>query len=130
MSMNDTIANALSKIEIYDKLGRKLVDLTPSSKLLLGILKIMNELGYVGSLEEIDNKRGGIINLNLLNKINKCGVIKPRFSCDLNEFEKFEKRFLLAQGFGVLFVSTSQGLMTHVQAKEKKIGGKLIAYCY
>jgi small subunit ribosomal protein S8 len=130
MSMNDTIASALSKIEIFDKLGRKKVELTPSSKLLKGILNLMNELGYVGTFEEVDNKRGGIINLNLLNKINKCGVIKPRFSCELNEFEKFEKRFLLAQGFGVLFVSTSQGLMTHVKAKENKIGGKLIAYCY
>jgi small subunit ribosomal protein S8 len=130
MSMNDTIASALSKIETYDKLGRKKVELTPSSKLLVGILKIMNELGYVGTFEEVDNKRGGIIVLNLINKINKCGVIKPRFSCELHEYEKFEKRFLLAKGFGVIFISTSQGLMTHIQAKEKKIGGKLIAYCY
>lgn len=128
--MNDPIANALSKIEKYDQLGRDVVELTPSSKLLVGILKLMNELGYVGTFEEVDNKRGGIINLNLINKVNKCGVIKPRFSCELHEFEKFEKRFLLAKGFGVLIVSTSQGLMTHNQAKEKKIGGKLIAYCY
>ncbi|MFT4305058.1 MAG: 30S ribosomal protein S8, partial [Candidatus Woesearchaeota archaeon] len=83
-----------------------------------------------GTFEEEDNKRGGILNLNLINKLNKCGVIKPRFSCELNEFEKFEKRFLLAKGFGILIVSTSQGLMTHDEAKEKKIGGKLIAYCY
>ncbi|MFT4305176.1 MAG: 30S ribosomal protein S8 [Candidatus Woesearchaeota archaeon] len=130
MSMNDSIANALSKIEIYDKLGRKKVELTPSSKLLKGILQIMNEQGYIGTFEEDDNKRGGILNLNLINKLNKCGVIKPRFSCELNEFEKFEKRFLLAKGFGILIVSTSQGLMTHDEAKEKKIGGKLIAYCY
>lgn len=128
--MNDSIANALSKIEIYDKLGRKKVELTPSSKLLKGILQIMNEQGYIGTFEEEDNKRGGILNLNLINKLNKCGVIKPRFSCELNEFEKFEKRFLLAKGFGILIVSTSQGLMTHDEAKEKKIGGKLIAYCY
>lgn len=130
MSMNDPIASALSKIETYDKLGREKVELTPSSKLLVGILKLMNEHGYVGDFEEIDNKRGGIIVLNLINKINKCGVVKPRFSCDLDEFEKFEKRFLLAKGFGILFVSTSQGIMTHYTAKEKKIGGKLIAYCY
>lgn len=128
--MNDSIANALSKIEMYDKLGRKKVELTPSSKLLKGILQIMNEQGYIGTFEEDDNKRGGILNLNLINKLNKCGVIKPRFSCELNEFEKFEKRFLLAKGFGILIVSTSQGLMTHDEAKEKKIGGKLIAYCY
>jgi small subunit ribosomal protein S8 len=130
MSMNDSIASALSKIETYDKLGRNNVEVTPSSKLLIRILDLLNGVGYVGTYELIDNKRGGIINLNLINKVNRCGVIKPRFSCELNEYEKFEKRYLLAKNFGVLIVSTSQGLMTHYEAKDKKIGGKLIAFCY
>ena len=68
--------------------------------------------------------------LDLIGKLNKCGTIKPRHSVTLNDYEKFEKRFLPARNFGVLLVSTSQGLMTHIQAKDKKIGGKLIAYCY
>ena len=32
--------------------------------------------------------------------------------------------------FGIILVSTPQGIMTHDQAKEKKTGGKLLAYCY
>lgn len=130
MSLNDSLANAFSKIESYDKLGRGTVELTPSSKVVKNILTKLNEIGYVGSFEEVEDNRGNKLILNLLGKINKIGVIKPRFPCKIEDYEKFEKRYLLAKGFGIIFVSTSQGLMTHTEAKEKKIGGKLVAYCY
>ena len=45
-------------------------------------------------------------------------------------FEKFERRYLPAKGFGILIVSTSIGMMTNEEAKIKMIGGKLLAYVY
>lgn len=128
MVLNDPLANALSKIERYDELGRSEVKLTHSSKLLKNILAMLKDLKYVGDANDDELERG--LTLNLIGSINKCGVVKPRFPCKLEDFEKYEKRFLLSKDLGVLFVSTSQGLMTHRQAKEKGIGGKLIAYCY
>ena len=68
--------------------------------------------------------------INLIGSINKCGVVKPRFSVKKNDFEKYEKRYLPAQNFGILIVSTSQGIMTNYEAKEKNLGGKLLAYVY
>ncbi|RLG18725.1 30S ribosomal protein S8, partial [Nanoarchaeota archaeon] len=68
--------------------------------------------------------------VKLRGRINDCKVIKPRYSCKLDEFEKFEKRFLLSRDLGIIIVSTSKGLMTHREAKEKRIGGVLIAYVY
>lgn len=130
MSMNDPLANALSKIETYDKLGKKEVEFKPSSKMIKIVLNILNEEGYIGDFKENEDLRGGIITLNLLGKINKTGVIKPHFPCKIEDFEKYEKRYLIAKNFGLIIVSTSQGLMTHIKAKEKSIGGKLIAYCY
>ena len=47
-----------------------------------------------------------------------------------DEFEKFEERYLLARGMGILIVSTKWGIVTHNEAKKKNIGGKLLAYCY
>ena len=47
-----------------------------------------------------------------------------------NEFEKFERRYLPAKGFGFLLVSTSKGIMTNEEAKTNGVGGKLIAYIY
>jgi small subunit ribosomal protein S8 len=57
-------------------------------------------------------------------------AIKPRFPVKLENFEKFEKRYLPAKGFGHMLISTSKGLMLHEQAKEQKVGGRLIAYIY
>ena len=57
-------------------------------------------------------------------------VIKPRYAVKSDEYEKFEKRYLPAQGMGILIVSTSKGMMTQVQAREQRLGGRLIAYVY
>jgi small subunit ribosomal protein S8 len=130
MSLNDPLANVLSQIQNYEKLGKKEVITENNSKLIKNVLSIMNEHGYVGLFEEVVDSRGNYLKISLLGKINKVGVIKPRFQIKKDEFTKFEKRYLPAKDFGIIIVSTSQGLMTHKQAKDKKIGGRLISYCY
>ena len=64
------------------------------------------------------------------NRVNDCKVIKPRYSISVDDFEKWEKRYLPAKGFGILIVSTTKGIMTHEEAKEKHVGGKLLAYAF
>ncbi len=128
--LNDPIANALSKVLKQEELGRREVILQPTSNILSKILTILNEQGYVGITEELSPSRGRVTKLFLTGNINKCGAIKPRFTVKILDYEKFEKRYLPAKGVGVLIVSTPQGLMTHDQAKTKKLGGRLIAYCY
>jgi small subunit ribosomal protein S8 len=73
---------------------------------------------------------GIIVKLPLLGKINNCGVIKPRFACSVDDMEKFEKRFLPAENFGIILISTSKGLMTLDEARKENIGGRLVAFCY
>ena len=90
----------------------------------------MNENNYIGSFEEVITKKGNLLKVNLLGNLNKCGAIKPRYSVKKDGYEKFEKRYLPAKDFGIIFVSTSQGIMTHIEAKKKGLGGKLIAFCY
>ena len=94
------------------------------------ILETMNSHNYIGSFKEIEDGKGGYIKVNLLGHINGCGVIKPHFSVKKDNFEKFEKRYLPAKDFGIILVSTPQGIMTHNEAKEKSIGGRLLSYCY
>ena len=90
----------------------------------------MNTNNYIGEYEAIKTKQGEYLKVKLLGSINKCGTIKPRFSVKVNDFTKFEKRYLPARDFGFLIISTNKGLITHDIAIEKKIGGTLIAYCY
>lgn len=128
--LNDSLAAALAKIINAEKVGKKEVIIKPASRIIKKVLAILNEHNYIGTFEEIDDGKGGFLKLNLLGNINKCGVIKPRFSTRKNNFEKWEKRYLPAKDFGIIIVSTPQGILTHGLAKEKGTGGKLLAYCY
>ena len=130
MTLNDPVSSAMSKILNAEKVGKKECTVKPSSQVIKKVLEIMNAEGYIGSYEEVEDGRGNYLKINLIGNINKCGPIKPRFSVTLPEYEKFEKRFLPSKDFGLLIISTSQGMLTHYQAKDKKIGGKLVAYCY
>lgn len=130
MSLNDPLSNVLSHIINCERIGKIDCVVRHSSKIIRESLKIIKDGGYIGDFKEIENGRGGLITINLLGNINKCGVIKPRFSVKKNQFEKYEKRYLPSKDFGLIIVSTPEGIMTHYEAKEKNIGGKLIAYVY
>jgi small subunit ribosomal protein S8 len=47
-----------------------------------------------------------------------------------DQLERYESRFLPAQDFGLLVLSTNRGVVAHPQARELKIGGRLLAYVY
>ncbi|MBU3942166.1 MAG: 30S ribosomal protein S8 [Nanoarchaeota archaeon] len=128
--LNDPLANALSNILNKENARTKECLIKPSSKIIKEVLKIMKNNYYIGEFKEIEDSKGNMLSVQLLNKINKCGVVKPRFSVKKDGYEKFEKRFLPAKDFGILIVSTPNGIMTNDEAKKKGIGGKLLAYCY
>ena len=130
MAMNDTLSAALSSILSAERNSKNELVIFPSSKIIKEVLSAMDKNGYIGEHKEIKDSKGNKLKIYLLGKINKCGAIKPRFSVTLDEYDKFEKRFLPAKDFGILVISTNKGIMTHIQAKEKKLGGKLLAYCY
>ncbi len=130
MTLNDSLASVLSHINNYEKLGKKEVVSNSNSKIIREVLKIMQQEGYVGSHEQIEDGKGNLLKINLIGSLNKCGVIKPRFRIQVKDYEKYEKRYLPAMDFGILVVSTNQGLMTNKEAKEKNLGGTLISYAY
>ena len=104
--------------------------ISPASKLIGQVLSTMQKENYIGNFEYVDDNRAGKFIVELKGNINKCGVIKPRHAVKKDEFEKFEKRYLPAKNFGILIVTTPKGIMTHYEAKELGIGGRLLAYMY
>jgi len=130
MTLNDPLGSVLSHLYNCEKIGRNESIVKPASKLVINVLNIMKDKNYIGEFNIINDGKSNLVKINLLGNINKCGVIKPRFPFKVDELNKFEKRFLLARDFGFIIVSTSKGLMTHDDAREKKLGGKLIAYVY
>ena len=101
------------------------------SKTAIELAKLANEIkGYIGEFERIDDGNAGRFRIQLMGRTNKCGVIKPRFPVRRDGFEKYEKRFLPAYNYGILIVTTPAGVMTHQDAKDRGIGGRLLVYVY
>ncbi|MDE0574154.1 MAG: 30S ribosomal protein S8 [Candidatus Poseidoniales archaeon] len=126
----DPLSDAFVRIYNAEQAGHYEVSLSPASKLLDNMLKIMQISGYVGEYERVSNGRGDEFRVELVGAINRCGVIKPRHSVKRAEFDKWESRYLPARDFGLLILTTNQGVMHHYDAKEEKIGGRLLAYIY
>lgn len=129
MSLNDQLSNVLSHILNCERVGKAEAKVK-GSKIIKECLKILKSNNYIKEFNVTPTQQGEIIDIKLSGNINKCNVIKPTYSVKVTEFEKFEKRFLPAKDFGIIIVSTSKGIMTHKQAIDKKLGGRLIAYCY
>ena len=127
---HDLLSDALSQIKNAENSAKSDVVLRPTSKMIRSVLKIMHDKGYLGEIEYIDDGKGGKIKLELLGKINNTGAVRPRFKVGVVDFEKFEKRYLPARGFGFLMVSTSKGIMTHLECRKKNVGGVLLAFVY
>ncbi len=121
----DVIADALNKMLNADKASKSSVSFGRHSKLLVSVLAIARLRGYVKNYR-IENN---ILNVEI-GKLNFCKAIKPRFVVQVEEIDKYVKRYLPAKDIGVIIISTSKGLMTHQTAQEKNIGGSLIAYFY
>lgn len=127
---HDPLADALSLIKNAEHSGKIECLINPSSKIIGRVLNVMQENGYINEFEFIEDGRAGIFKIRLNGKINNCNVIKPRFSVGKKEFEKFESRFLPAKDFGVMIVSTTKGVISHIKAKNLEVGGRLLAYVY
>ncbi len=102
----------------------------PSSKLIGRVLKVMQDHGYINQFEYIEDGKAGKFRVMMEGAINNCGVIKPRYSVKAHDIERVEARYLPAQDFGVLILTTTAGVITQYRAKELGIGGKLLAYIY
>ncbi len=130
MTLLDPLADAMSSIYNSELVGKPEVLITPASSIIERVLRVMQINGYIGEFEKIDDGKSGRFRIQLMGRTNKCGVIKPRFPVKRDGFEKFEKRFLPAYNYGILIVTTPQGVMTHKDARSKGIGGRLLAYVF
>ena|SRR3989344_8918267 len=120
----DTFADVMNQLMNAKRSKANIVVTEKSSKLLMKVLEIMKQQGYL--TYELDDKKLKVT----LKEINECRAIKPRFTVNKKNLDKYVRRFLPAKDFGFIIISTSKGLKTHIEAKEAKIGGSLIAYFY
>merc|ERR1712023_121442 len=120
--LNDALKNMVNA----EKAGKRQVMLRPISKVLVKFLRVMQKHGYINAFEIIDDARNGKIVVDLNGRLNKCGVISPRFDLKLKNFEKFVYALLPSRQFGHVVLTTNKGIMDHNEARSKHIGGKVL----
>lgn len=124
------LADALRTLSNAEKRGKRQVLLRPSSKVIIKFLMQMQKHGYIGEFTVVDDHRSGKIVVDLNGRINKCGVISPRFDVAVVELEKWVNNLLPSRHFGYVILTTSVGIIDHEEARIRNVGGKVLGFFY
>jgi small subunit ribosomal protein S8 len=124
------LVNALNTIICNEERRKKECIIVPASNLVGRVLRLIQQKGYIGEIEFIDDGRQGKFRVQLFGRINECRAVTPRYSTSIDKLERYEKRFLPSRNMGSVILSTSKGIMDHIKAREEKIGGVIIAYVF
>uniref|UniRef100_A0A8C2MQY3 Small ribosomal subunit protein uS8 n=1 Tax=Cricetulus griseus TaxID=10029 RepID=A0A8C2MQY3_CRIGR len=118
----NVLAAALKSINNAEKRGKRQVLIRPCSKVIVRFLTVMMKHGYIGEFEIIDDHRAGKISVNLTGRLNKCGVISPRFDKNC--------RTVCSRQFGFIVLTASAGIMDHEEARRKHTLGKILGFFF
>ncbi|KAH8160430.1 hypothetical protein CIB48_g7823 [Xylaria polymorpha] len=124
------LEDALNAINNAEKKGKRQVLIRPSSKVIVKFLEVMQKKGYIGEFEQVDDHRSGKIVVQLTGRINKAGVISPRYNVHLSQLEKWVVKLLPSRQFGYIILTTSAGIMDHEEARRRHVSGKILGFFY
>ena len=127
MSLSDPIANALTVIRNGLKAKKESVDV-PNSRMVNSIAQILKDEGYIQNIKLLQESTQGVLRLYLKYVYNKPAIInlKRVSKSSLRVHAKAKAKGRVLGGLGIAIISTSQGVMTDKQAREKNIGGEVI----
>jgi small subunit ribosomal protein S8 len=132
MVMTDPIADYLTRIRNANMAKHNSLEI-PASNIKKSISKILKNEGFINDYEVIDDNKQGIIKIDLkygpngervisgLKRISKPGL---RNYVDAANLPK------VLNGLGIAIVSTSAGVITDKEARDKNVGGEVIAYVW
>ena len=126
----NVLADTLKIIKNAKKRGKCQVLIRPCSKVIIRFLTVMMKHGYISEFEIIDDHRAGNIVVNLTGRLNKCGVISPKFDVQLKDLEKWQNNLLPSRQFGFIVLTTSAGIMDNEEARWKHTGGKILGFFF
>ena len=132
MVMTDPIADFLTRIRNANMRKFDVVE-APASKIKRDIANILKAEGYVKDVEFIEDDKQGIIRVFLKYGTNGERVItnlKRVSKPGLRVYSKREDIPKVLNGLGIAIISTSEGLLTDKEARQKNAGGEVLAYVW
>lgn len=129
--VNDTISDMLTRIRNANLVKHQIVQI-PATKMSTIIAKILKEEGFVEDFEDYqeNNKKYLLISLKYIGKTREpvIGNIERVSKPGLRVYASSKKLPKVLDNLGIAIVSTSQGVMTNLKAKELGIGGEILCY--
>ncbi|XP_070323269.1 small ribosomal subunit protein uS8-like [Odocoileus virginianus] len=126
----NVLADALKSIKNAEKRGKCQVLIRPCSKVIIRFLTVMMKHGYTSEFEIIDDHRARNVVVNLTGRLNKCGVISPKFDVQFKDLEKWQNNLLPSCQFGFIVLTTSAGIMDSEEARRKHTGGRILGFFF
>jgi len=128
MSMTDPIADLLSRIRNAQVAKHDRLDV-PASKLKLEVVKLLKDEGFIKNFREIEGTPVGTLRVFL--RYSQDGVpaisnIERVSKPGRRVYRKSDEIQPVRNGLGIGIVSTSQGLLTDTQARDRRVGGELL----
>jgi small subunit ribosomal protein S8 len=132
MSFTDPIADMLTRIRNANLLKQVAVTM-PSSGMKVRLAAILKDEGFINSFEVIgDSKKQIVLSLKYANNgsVRVINGIRRISKPGLRVTATVDKLPRVIRGLGVAIISTSQGMMTDAKAREKGLGGEVLAYVW
>jgi small subunit ribosomal protein S8 len=131
MVMTDPIADMLTRIRNANQAKHASVEM-PASRLKLEILAVLKNEGFISEYEKVEDGKQGVIKVTLKynNKERVIKGLKKISKPGLRVYAKSSELPKVLNGLGVAIISTSNGIMTDREARQKKLGGEVIAFVW
>jgi small subunit ribosomal protein S8 len=124
----DPIADMLTRIRNAIRVERPLVDM-PSSKVKRGVAEVLKREGYIWDWKELDSQPANQLRIEL-----KYGPNGERVIRHLKRVSKPGRRVYsgstrlkpVLSGLGISIISTSRGVISDREARQRKLGGEIL----
>lgn len=131
MSRTDLIADSFTMIRNAIMARKDTIDI-PASKTMMSILQIMKNEGYIDNMKFIEDKKQGVIRIYLKYVSGKSAImqIKRISRPGLRKHVTAGRVPDVLRGRGLAILSTSSGVISGKEAKEKNVGGEVVGYIW
>ncbi len=131
MARTDLVADVFTIIRNATRIKKEVVEV-PASSMVQSIAQILKREGYIENYKFMEDKKQGILRIYLKYIDNKSAIrnLKRISKPGLRIYAKKDEIPSVLRGRGVAFISTSQGVLTDKEARDRKIGGEIIGYVW
>ena len=129
--MTDPIADMLTRIRNAAAV-RKTSVVLPYSNIKMKVAELLSQQGYVGEVKKVEDGKFPEISIDLkydgktsvIRNIKRISKPGRRVYCGHEDLP------VVLNNLGIAIVSTSQGIMTNIDARKKKVGGEVLCEVY